>query len=614
MSLLRLIVAASLVLLAGLLWLSLRTPDAGSALRAPAAAAAPETAPGEFAVRDVRVFDGEKTIERATVHVRDGRIVAVGDALALPEGIAIVEGSGRTLLPGFIDAHVHTWGEARRDALRFGVTTELDMFSDPAQLAAARSERAAFGATDRADLWSAGFLATAAGGHGTQFGVAVPTLAAPGEAAAWVAARKAEGSDWIKLVREDMHVYGSARALATLDRATAAAVIEAAHAQDLQALVHVSAQEDARVSIEDGADGLVHVFHDAPADDAFVALARERGAFVVPTLTVIAGFSGRGTVLHEDPQLLPWLSAEQRGTLSARFPAPPQPSHLQHALESVRRLHAAGVTVLAGTDAPNPNTAHGASMHDELALLVEAGLTPAEALAAATVRVADAFDLDDRGRIAPDLRADLVLVEGDPTRDIGATRAIATIWKNGRPVERPQQAAASSDENLAKLEPRRLGDFDTASANNDGWGPTTDAMAGGSSIVAPVRIDAGADASAGALRVGGEIRDGSPFPWSGVFFAPAAIPMQPVDAGAVRELVFQARGDGRDYAVLLFSGEQPRPIPAQVVFRPGAEWGEVRVAFADVEGFDPRTLRGIAICAQAPAGAFRIDLDAVELR
>ena len=90
--------------------------------------------------------------------------------------------------------------------------------------------------------------------------------------------------------------------------------------------------------------------------------------------------------------------------------------------------------------------------------------------------------------------------------------------------------------------------------------------------------------------------------------------MQPVDAGGLRELVFQARGDGRNYAVLLFSGEQPRPIPAQVVFRPGAEWNEVRVVLADVEGFDPDTLRGIAICAQAPAGTFRIDLDAIEVR
>ena len=78
----------------------------------------------------------------------------------------------------------------------------------------------------------------------------------------------------------------------------------------------------------------------------------------------------------------------------------------------------------AGTDAPNSGTAHGASLHGELQLLVEAGLTPTEALAAATSAPAAAFHLTDRGRIAPGLRADLVLVEGDPTADILQTRAI----------------------------------------------------------------------------------------------------------------------------------------------------------------------------------------------
>ena len=77
-----------------------------------------------------------------------------------------------------------------RDALRFGVTTMLDQFSDHRQLADAKHERASFDATDRADLWSAGTLATAAGGHGTQFGIEIPTLATPADAAAWVAAMR----------------------------------------------------------------------------------------------------------------------------------------------------------------------------------------------------------------------------------------------------------------------------------------------------------------------------------------------------------------------------------------------------------------------------------------
>lgn len=109
---------------------------------------------------------------------------------------------------------------------------------------------------------------------------------------------------------------------------------------------------------------------------------------------------------------------------------------VDEALETVRRLHEAGVAVLAGTDVPNPGTAHGISMHRELELLVRAGLTPMEALAAGTSLPADYFALDDRGRISAGRRADLLLVRGDPTTDILATREIAAIIRSGVLVDR----------------------------------------------------------------------------------------------------------------------------------------------------------------------------------
>lgn len=92
----------------------------------------------------------------------------------------------------------------------------------------------------------------------------------------------------------------------------------------------------------------------------------------------------------------------------------------EHFFETIRRLHAAGVRMVAGTDAANPGTAHGASLHPELELLVRAGLTPVEALRAATSAPVAALKLPDRGRIAPNAPADLVLVNGDPTQDIAS--------------------------------------------------------------------------------------------------------------------------------------------------------------------------------------------------
>jgi imidazolonepropionase-like amidohydrolase len=109
---------------------------------------------------------------------------------------------------------------------------------------------------------------------------------------------------------------------------------------------------------------------------------------------------------------------------------------LHKALESVRRFHSAGVPLLAGDDAPNPGTAHGPGVYEEIDLLVQGGLTPAEALNAATALPAKIFALNDRGRIAPGLRADLLLLDGDPTQETRALRRVARIWKNGYEVER----------------------------------------------------------------------------------------------------------------------------------------------------------------------------------
>jgi imidazolonepropionase-like amidohydrolase len=105
-------------------------------------------------------------------------------------------------------------------------------------------------------------------------------------------------------------------------------------------------------------------------------------------------------------------------------------------MTAIPPLAAAHVRILAGTDAGNPGTAPGISMHGELEYLVTAGLTPEQALAAATSVFADTFHLTGRGRIALGLRADLVLVNGDPTADITATRDIVEVWKQGIPVNR----------------------------------------------------------------------------------------------------------------------------------------------------------------------------------
>jgi len=395
-------------------------------------------------IENVRVFDGTSTIPRTTVVLRDGTIRAVGAGARAPAGATIVDGRGKTLLPGFIDAHTHSYGEALVDALVMGVTTELEMFGDPEFAAAVRAEQAAGRGDGWADVFTAGIMVTAPGGHGTQYGWPIPTITTPDSAQAFVDARLAEGSDFIKIVHDDVSTFG--RMKPTVDRSTLAALVVAAHARGKLAVVHIGDLADARRAVDVGADGLVHLFLDSLPDAAFAELAARRNAFVVPTLTVLETASGGsgGSALASDAQLAPYISADNVANLKLRFTLPVAPGLAGYAaaVATVRRLKAAGVPILAGTDAPNPGTAHGASMHRELELLVQAGLTPAEALRAATSAPAKAFRLVDRGRVVVGLRADLVLVNGDPTADILATRDVAAVWKRGVRLDREGYRAA----------------------------------------------------------------------------------------------------------------------------------------------------------------------------
>jgi imidazolonepropionase-like amidohydrolase len=383
-----------------------------------------------FAIRGARVFDGDKTLEAANVIVRNGRIEAVGADAVIPPNLLVVEGAGKTVLPGLIDSHTHSYsGLALTDALQFGVTTELDMFATPNVIRDNRARRDRLERTDSADLYSAGFLATVPMGHGTQFGIEVPTVDAAPSPAAWVDARLAEGSDYIKIVYEP----GIPWVLASLDQNQVRQLVQAAHARQRLAVAHISRLRPAKEAVGAGVDGLVHTFADRPIDDEFIATVRERGAFIVPTLSVIAGIEGpaESQRFASDSRISGRLSSGQRSTLIGDWKPRLSNYRLDVALESVAKLHAAGAKLLAGTDAPNAGTAHGVSMHHELELLVRAGLTPTDALAAATSVPARSFRLAERGQIAPGMRADLVLVSGNPTQTITDTRNIDAVWKNG---------------------------------------------------------------------------------------------------------------------------------------------------------------------------------------
>ncbi|GAP66675.1 hypothetical protein MBSD_n1986 [Mizugakiibacter sediminis] len=397
-----------------------------------------------FAVRDVRVFDGHKAQAHKTVLVSDGRILRVVDGrAAAPPGFEVVNGEGRTLLPGLIDAHVHVSpvypAAALRQSLRLGVTTDLDMFASLKGLQAMKAIEAS-DPPDMADVRTAGIGATTPGGHPTEMGGdPIPTISGPDEAERFVEARIAEGSDYIKIIYEDCSVYAAVRGpCPSISAATLRALVVAAHRHGKLAVVHISSEAEARDAIAAGADGLAHIFIGKTATPDFGRYAAAHHVFVEPTLTANYDNCGRGegANLAKDPRLTSQIDQPLFRRMLAMVHTGPSKISCDAADQAVREMLAAHVPMLVGTDSPAPGSTYGASTIEEIALLVRDGLTPTQALTAATFNPAHAFHLNDRGEIRAGLRADLLLVQGDPTRDVIDLRNIVAVWKRGVRVQR----------------------------------------------------------------------------------------------------------------------------------------------------------------------------------
>ena len=590
---------------------------------APSADVQPEPVPvvdsATLAFEHVRVFDGEQWLDDVTVLVDGATIVAVGPNLPVPEGAERVPTEGRTLLPGLIDAHTHIqMPQQLTRALVFGVTTEIDMFTTAEVAAALRKP-----ANDRAELVSSGVLATAPGGHGTEYGIEIPTVSRPEDAPAFVDARVAEGSEFLKIVYDDGKAYGAS--IPTVDAPTLKALVDAAHERDLLAVVHISAQEDAMTAIEAGADGLAHLFFDSPPSDAFIDTATEHGIFVTDTLAVLSSFCDgtRGAALVEDPRFVSLLLPAEQRALSKPFGASVKPS-CKPAMDSAVRLHEAGVRILASTDAPNAGTIHGASLHDELALLVEAGLSPTAALHAATAEPAGVFGLEERGHVATGMQADLVLVEGDPSTDITTTRNIVGVWKAGHALDleakRAEAAKYRADVDEARQAPAPAGlgdgliaDFESGevqAAFGAGWQGWTDKLRGGASTV---ELTVEEERGKGSfLRVTGSIDgDSLPAAWAGAAFLPGDYPMAPANLISKPNLSFRARGQG-SMQVMIYA-RQLGFMPAMTSVPLAEEWTEHELDIRTLVA-EPYDVVAIFFGGPPKAGPFAFELDDVRLR
>ncbi len=423
-------------------------------------------------LQGARLIDGtgKAPLENAVVVVDGGRIAAVGAAgkVKVPQGARVVDVSGRTIMPGLINAHGHVGlvvgGQNKADGYtkenvqaqlaryeQYGVTSVLSLGLNRDLGYEVRDQQRS-GAIPGASLFTAGR------GIGVPDG-APPVPVAPDqvyrpknaeEAAAEVRETASHHPDYLKLWVDD--VYGK---FPKMDPKVFKAAISEAHKNKIKVASHVFYLADAKALIGDGVDALAHSIRDQPVDAALVAQMKKRGTFYVATLSV----DESAFALVDEPALLddPFLAGALAPEVMQRFRTPeyrdkvnadPNLPRIRAALgngmKNVKALQDAGVNIAFGTDSgANPVRIAGWAEHRELELLVRAGLTPMAALVAATRGSAKMLGAQDRGTLEKGKRADFLVLAANPLDDIRNTRKLVSIWNGGREVQPGVQLASA---------------------------------------------------------------------------------------------------------------------------------------------------------------------------
>jgi len=354
---------------------------------------------------NIVLFDGYSFQPSVTVFIKNGIVeqVITGNQDYRATATTVINGNGKTLMPGLINAHVHLQGkkENLKEAARAGVLTLLDLFNTSDTL------RHYNDSSQYASYFSAGICVTAPKGHGTEYGIDIPTITSPQEADNFVKSRILEGSDYIKIILES----GSKGQTPSLNDSILYAVLNACKKYNKLSVVHISRAKDALRAFVAGADGLAHIWtrDSIPISDKELEILTQRPFFIIPTLTV-----KEGTLERHKKNGDPITSMDMPGFY-----------------KEVYRLYKKNIPILAGTDCPNEGVNFGTDLYKEINAFINAGMSPSDALKSATSAPANAFHLTDRGIIAKGKRADLLLVKGNLSDGILKTDSIIGIWKAG---------------------------------------------------------------------------------------------------------------------------------------------------------------------------------------
>ncbi len=579
------------------------------------------------------VIDGTGGTPRtASVLIRGMKIEAVSADPAVPAGARVIQAAGHTLIPGLFDLHTHLpysavgdfsgdWGKNLKAYLWSGVTSVVDFGTYPETFEPMR-RLIHEGILPAPRLHLAARLTTpgghgAEGGRGDFFSLEVLT---PREARAAVGRLLPYRPDVIKVFTDGWR-YGTAPEMTSMDEATLAAIVEQAHKQGIEVLTHTVTLARAKIAARAGVDVIAHGIGDAPADEELLGLLKKTGTTYAPTLAVYEPRGRRPPPRHLAALLEPAALGlvERAGRGPRPSPDPARTRRWEILLANTAALRSAGIPIGTGTDAGVTGTYHGISTLRELELLVESGLSPLEAITAATGNAARALRVDsERGLIAPGRLADLVLIEGAPHTNIAEISRIRRVFLAGREVDRNALARAIRSPDSTPMPARRAADriddieqertsLGTLRVNATDPGHDHTRMTFGRTLRA-----AGDHALSIQAWMGEKNR-----PFAAVLFPLSPGAVEPVDASGFTGLEFEARGDGK-YAVQLPARAVRDHRFHQAVFEAGAAWRRVRIPFADLKqeglaapaGFTGRDLVAAGFVIARPPGSFAwLELD-----
>ncbi len=539
----------------------------------------------DLLIRGATVFDAvQPRPYAADVLVRDGRIAQIGRNLDAADGTTVVEARGLALLPGLFDVHTH-WTPAMNPSssalvsnayLAAGVTSLSDFHQAPeswkprrAWLQTLVAPRVKFAARMSTPL-----------GHGADWADQATTR--------WVnspdAARRAVREllpyrpDLIKVFADGWR-YGRVADNTSIDPWTLAALVEEAHANDLKVVTHTVTVQRAKDAARAKVDAIIHSVLDQRVDRELIDLMKAEGTIYAPTLAVYEPIRvGEDRKADADD---PALQSRER--------------NFANALHNARALYRGGVTIALGTDAGMPGTPHGRATLHELELLVRAGLSPVDALRAGTINSARVLGVADQaGSIEVGKRADLVLVEGQPWRDVRDMQRVRQVFLDGRPVHGavalPAEVATAQGPNAeAWPAPQPLAgalvdDFERGDGRTALDTLRTGEADGGNDRT--WQIDQVVPRGRGhALLVTARLSN-KPTPYANTVFPLSRGSVLPVDMGRHRGVEFEVRGNVAAMALQLRGLERRQWQAAVTGVGPG--WRKVRVAFAHATASDWR--------------------------